>query len=59
MKRAKAISTLNKFPKEFELDELIERLIFIDKVEKGLQQAEEGNIISHEQLKKDMKKWQK
>ncbi|MEM9687599.1 MAG: hypothetical protein AAF934_11860 [Bacteroidota bacterium] len=57
MKKAKALSTLHELPEEFELDELIKRLIFIDKVEKGLQQAKEGKTISHEQLKAEMKKW--
>ena len=54
LKKAKAINTLNELPEEFELDDLIERLIFIDKVEKGLQQAKEGKTISHEQLKDEM-----
>jgi hypothetical protein len=30
------IKTISKFPESFPLDELIEKLIFMDKVEKGL-----------------------
>lgn len=57
MKRDKAIETVNEFPQEFELEDLIERLVFVEKVEKGLQQVQEGKTISHEQLKEMTKKW--
>lgn len=57
MKRDKAIQTINELPAEFDLEDLIEKLIFIEKVEKGLQEADEGKTISHEQLKDEIKKW--
>lgn len=57
MKKDKAIQTINELPAEFDLEELIEKLIFIDKVEKGLQEADEGKTITHEELKKEIKKW--
>lgn len=57
MKRDKAIETVKEFPQEFELEDLIERLVFVEKVEKGLQQVQEGKTISHEQVKEMTKKW--
>jgi hypothetical protein len=36
MKREKAIETIREFPQEFELEELFERLLFVDKVERDL-----------------------
>ena len=57
MKRDKAIQTINELPAEFDLEELIEKLIFIEKVEKGLQEADAGKTITHEQLKDEIKKW--
>ena len=57
MRRDKAIETMKEFPQEFELEELIERLVFVEKVEKGLQQAEQGKTVSHEEVKKMTKKW--
>jgi hypothetical protein len=57
MRRDKAIETMKEFPKEFELEELIERLVFVEKVEKGLQQVEQGKTVSHEKVKKMTKKW--
>ncbi|MEI9934788.1 MAG: hypothetical protein WDM71_08045 [Ferruginibacter sp.] len=57
MKRDKAINTVNEFPQEFELDDLLEKLVFVEKVEKGLQQLEKGETISHEKVKEITKKW--
>lgn len=57
MKRDKAIETVKEFPQEFELEDLIERLVFLEKVEKGLQQVEQGKTIPHEKVKAMTKKW--
>lgn len=57
MKREKAIDTMKEFPQEFELEELMEKLVFIDKIEKGLKQADEGKLTSHEKVKALRKKW--
>ncbi|MFN8343040.1 MAG: hypothetical protein U0V64_15365 [Cyclobacteriaceae bacterium] len=57
MKREKASETINALPQEFDLEVLIERLIFMEKVEKGLIQISEGKIISHESVKDLVKKW--
>ncbi len=57
MKRDKVIELIKELPQEFELETLIERLIFIDKVEQGLKQIEDGETISHEQVIETAKKW--
>lgn len=57
MKRERAIDTVKELPHEFELEELMEKLVFIEKVEKGLQQAEQGKVTPHADLKEEVKKW--
>jgi len=57
MKREKALETIKDFPTEFEVEELIEKLIFIDKVEKGLNQVKEGKTVSHEEAVRRLRKW--
>ncbi len=60
MKKSKVIETLDSLPEEFTTEELIDRLIFIDKVEKGLQEVEEGRTISLDEAKNRIKeKWSK
>ncbi len=57
MKRAKAIEAINELPSEFKLEELIERLLFIEKVEEGLEQLRQGKTTPHHELKKEIKQW--
>ncbi|HTF18065.1 MAG TPA: hypothetical protein VK658_08340 [Chryseolinea sp.] len=59
MKKEKVIATVKELPQEFELEELIEKLVFVEKVEKGLQQAEQGKVTPHQEVKELVKKWQK
>jgi predicted transcriptional regulator len=46
-------------PDSFSIDELIDKLVFIEKVEKGLAQSEKGEVYTTEQAKKLLKKWSK
>ena len=57
MKRDKAIATVKELPLDFEIEELLEKLIFVDKVEKGLEQLDSGKKISHENVKNNISKW--
>ena len=60
MKKQKVIQTINEFSKEVDLNELFERLIVAEKIEKGLEQIEKGQTISHEKVVAYFqKKWQK
>jgi predicted transcriptional regulator len=36
---------------------LIERLVFVEKVEQGLAQLKKGKTVSHEKVKEMTKKW--
>jgi predicted transcriptional regulator len=59
MKRSNIINTLNELPKEFNLDDLLERLIVIEKIDEGLKEAKDGKTISHDKVKKMVSKWHK
>jgi hypothetical protein len=48
---------IDKFPEEFTVDELIERILFIEKLEKRIQKSEENDIVSEEDLENEMKQW--
>lgn len=53
------ITSLQDLPEEFELDELIERLIFLQKIKTGMEQAAEGKVKSHEEVKKMVESWRR
>jgi hypothetical protein len=53
----KVIKSIDDLPESFTIDELIDRLIFIEKVEEGMQQSIEGKVISNEDVRKIIDKW--
>ena len=55
--KSKLKEQIEQLPDKFSIDELIDRLLFIEKVEKGEKQSENGEVISEEDLDKDIKKW--
>ncbi len=48
---------LENFPEEFSIDELINRLIVIEKINRGNEQSEKGQVISEDELNKEIEKW--
>jgi predicted transcriptional regulator len=49
--------TVADLPDSFTIDDLIEKLIFIERVEEGIQQSKEGKLVSNEEVKKMIDKW--
>lgn len=48
---------LENFPEKFSIDELIERLLLVEKVELGLNQSEKAGVMSDSDLNKEVDKW--
>ncbi len=55
--KTKLKDQIEKFPEEFSIDELIDRLILLEKIEKGNEQSERGEVISETELDKEIIKW--
>lgn len=55
--KQKVLKSIEKLPKDASLDDIMERIYFIHKVEVGLKQSEQGNVVSHEELLKEIEKW--
>ena len=51
MKKCTVIETLDLFEDEFDTERLIEKLLFVENVEKGLNDADEGNVLSYAEAK--------
>jgi len=51
--------TINSLPDKFTIDELIDKLIFTEKVEEGLLQSDEDKVFSNEDVKIMIDKWSK
>lgn len=57
LKKVKVLETLNGLPENFTIDELIDHLLFIDKVDRGLQDSKSGKTNTTDQAKDKLKKW--
>ena len=55
--KSKLKEQIETFPEEFSIDDLVERLILIKKIEKGNQQSLNGEVISEQDLDKEVEKW--
>jgi len=49
--RTQVFDTLEKMPEQFSIDQLFDKLLFINKVEIGLAQSENGQVNTKEQAK--------
>ena len=59
MTKEEVIEAMNTLPEKFDLDALVERLIYVEKVEEGFAAIERGESKTHEEVKKLVKLWRK
>ena len=57
LNREKLIENIKQLPDNFPIDEIIERIILLDKIETGLQQSANGQITPDEKLDDKLPKW--
>ncbi|MFA6093920.1 MAG: hypothetical protein WCU88_11655 [Elusimicrobiota bacterium] len=55
--KQKVMNAVRGLPANASYEDAMERLLFLSKVEKGLQQADAGQTVSHEVVKQKMKRW--
>lgn len=58
MKKRFLVQLIKKLPEEFDLDKLLQKLIVIEKIEVGLEDVRNGRVVSHDTVKKEVKKWE-
>ena len=60
MNKNQVLETLNQLPNEFSTEELIDKLLFIEKIEKGQKDVEEGKTLSFQEARERYNaKWSK
>ena len=53
------MQTMKRLPADASIEEAMEKLLFLAKVEKGIQQADASQTIPHGRVKERMRKWLK
>lgn len=56
-KKSDIENVLKTLPEETSIEDVMEKLYLLSKIEKGLQQADGGNVVSQEEAEKRLKKW--
>lgn len=55
--REKVIETIKQLPDKFSVEEIIDRIILLEKIEIGLQQSLKGEVTPDEELDKKLPAW--
>lgn len=51
------LKAIQNLPPEANIEDAMERLYLLYKIRKGLEQADQGQVVSHEEAKQRLKKW--
>ncbi len=57
--KTQLISTLDKLPENLTIDQVIDHIIFVEKVQKGMSDSENGRVNTKEEAKQKLSKWLK
>ena len=57
--REEVLKSVNELPDEFSFEEILDRLLLLDKIEVGLEQSHAGDTVSTEKAKESLSKWLK
>ncbi len=55
----KVVQAVQNLPDDASIEEAMEKLLFTAKVERGLEQADAGQTLSHDEVKERAAKWLK
>lgn len=51
------LETVSKLPNSFSLDEIVEELIVLNKIQNGMEQSKNNEVIKHDEMKNKIEKW--
>jgi predicted transcriptional regulator len=55
--KAKIISGIQKLPDSVTIEEVLDQIILLEKIEKGIEQADNGQVLSEEDVDKKIRIW--
>jgi uncharacterized small protein (DUF1192 family) len=59
LRKKAVLERIKDMPERFTVDELLERVVVLQKVERGLEEMKEGRSLSPAQARKKLAKWLK
>jgi hypothetical protein len=55
--KEKVINAINQLPGEFSVDQAIDELILLEKIDRGLAQSEANEVTPDDELDKELPEW--
>ncbi len=55
--KKKILQAIDELPDKIEIEDAMEKLYFLYKIEKGIKQADSGEKIDHQTVKERFQKW--
>jgi len=57
--KEKVRKTIDRLPESFTVDQIVEELVILNKIEEGLNDIGEGKVFTTTQVKQELKTWLK
>jgi hypothetical protein len=57
--KTQIINSLDKLPENLTIDQVVDHLIFIEKVQKGIHDSQNGKLNTKDKAKQKLKSWLK
>ena len=57
--KTQIINSLNNLPENLTIDQVIDHLVLIEKIQKGLEDSANGRVYGNDEAKDKLKKWLK
>ena len=55
----KVRKTIDRLPENFTVDQIVEELVILNRIEEGLKDIEDGRVFTKDQVKTELKTWLK
>lgn len=59
LSREEVLKSVNELPREFTFEEVLDRLLLLDKIDIGIEQSKAGDVVSTGDAKEKLSKWLK
>jgi predicted transcriptional regulator len=57
IEKSKVLEYINDLPDQFSVNEMMERIVLLSKIDRAMKQSENGETVPHEQVVEKFKKW--
>jgi hypothetical protein len=56
--KEKVVSTINEMQDPISVDDIIERILLLERIEKGIEQSDNQQVVNDDEFEEKISKWQ-